>query len=196
MTHQCKVKPRIFAAPKVPLGSRGCQYYVKQGTPNPRICMKSAQCDPLSCYQNNRKKKFNPSGLRETGFRTDECILILCTKHCDIVQRQIKKQIANSSDYEYIQMISLLHNRKDEFLRFTKSEEKQDHFCTDLKATLVGSSGPKRSPEKTLECPICLETYSAKNMHFLSCAHSFCNVCLGKLQSQNVELKCPICRQV
>ena len=45
--------------------------------------------------------------------------------------------------------------------------------------------------QKTIECPICLETIGNDKLQINNCGHLMCKDCYNRLQ----EKKCPVCRR-
>ena len=69
----------------------------------------------------------------------------------------------------------------------------QSHFSTQK----IMASGVEKKITKHLECAICMETFKEPKM--LTCQHSYCKKCLGRLVIAdgrgNYKIICPECRQ-
>ena len=45
-----------------------------------------------------------------------------------------------------------------------------------------------------IDCPVCLDTFSSRNIVFLQCAHTICTDCLSNIVKRNIPQQCPVCR--
>ncbi|MDC0231112.1 RING finger protein [Aureispira] len=88
-------------------------------------------------------------------------------------------------------------------LKYTNSEKKQCiHIgCPGLCNTCFGNgefeSCPACNKKQELECPICLDKFSKKDLaQFVDCRHAVCWKCFGKshLTAKPIK-KCPLCRK-
>jgi hypothetical protein len=48
--------------------------------------------------------------------------------------------------------------------------------------------------KKKIECPVCLDVISVRDLTFSSCGHKYCSACLNRLFEQP-QPKCALCRK-
>ena len=127
-----------------------------------------------------------------------------------------------SRDYKLAQLISILTQHIDEFNRFTQAsrnpvssvpgaddvlfiEEKTENQVLASKFEQAKRDGryidltelPEQKSEVVelqLDCPVCLDTFSPRNMAFLQCAHTICTDCFSNIVKRNIPQQCPVCR--
>jgi len=120
------------------------------------------------------------------------------------------------------QLISILTQRTDEFNRITQGsrnsvssvsrtddvlfiEEKTESQVLASKFEEAKRDGryidltelPEQKSEVVelqIDCPVCLDTFSPRNITFLQCAHTICTDCFSDIVKRNIPQQCPVCR--
>ena len=194
-----------------------CQYYIKR-TKTPRICAKKSSHTESSflggvCPVLPRLHLcHNHFGMIADKIRKKIGIGPLI----DFQQGRYEVQLP----YKLAQLISILTQRTDEFNRITQGsrnsvssvprtddvlfieenesqvlaskfeEAKRDERYIDLTELPEQKS---EVVEQQLECPVCLDKFSPRNITFLQCAHTICTDCLSNIVKCNIR-QCPVCR--
>ena len=119
-------------------------------------------------------------------------------------------------EWKFAQLISILIQRINEFNRITQAshpgvddvvfieeksesevlaskfeEAKRDGRYIDLTESTEQKS---EVVELQIDCPVCLDTFSPRNIAFLQCAHTICTDCLSNIVKHNIAQQCPVCR--
>jgi len=80
---------------------------------------------------------------------------------------------------------------ESEVLASKFEEAKRDGRYIDLTESTEQKS---EVVELQIDCPVCLDTFSPRNIAFLQCAHTICTDCLSNIVKHNIAQQCPVCR--
>ena len=101
-----------------------------------------------------------------------------------------RKYFVLRDEYESLcDFVNEVRQKSEEMIQ--RSEQKSD--CTYLKTQYVEMYEKLR---EYTDCPVCLQTLRAQNIHVPLCGHILCVSCHEKIKSTENEPKCPKCRKI
>ena len=193
-----------------------CQYYIKR-TKIPRICSKKSSYTKSSflggvCPDLGLELHLCHNHFGMIGDKIRKKIGI--GSLIDFQQGRGDKSVER--DYKLAQLFSILIQHIEEFNRITQEshsdnddvifiEEKNENQVLIRKIEEAKRDGryidltkpteqKSEVVERQIDCPVCLDTFSPRNIDFLQCAHTICTDCLSNIVKRNIPQQCPVCR--